>query len=208
MSRTGIQCAAADAKPRLTLAGASNTENRPHFNRSQACGLAIMVVGIATLTALHNPVGGYVMEDGLYSKVEFLRMFREAFPVYADVSDGDLLDRCLAKHPGFKTWIREETDGCPPLAIAIVGQPTNAGIRPPPAYYGARPKRYSRYAAVSWIDQPIEFAGWVGPIILAGVICLWLLSDRKGRPAELPNSNACVTSNVGAGHERSLTGEM
>lgn len=91
------------------------------FNGWQACGLAVAVIAIADLTALHNPFGGYALDDRLYSRVEFLRMLREAFPEYADMVDADILGRTVAKYPGFKTWIREETDGSPPLPIAIVG---------------------------------------------------------------------------------------
>lgn len=137
------------------------------------------MIGIAVLTALHNPFGGYALDDGLYSRIQFLRMFREVFPEYADMADADLLGRLFARHPGFKTWIREETDGSPPLPIAIVGQPANPRLQPPPAYYGARPNRYSPYAVFPWLDEPLEYAGWVGSIVLAGIVWLWLLRDRR-----------------------------
>ena len=111
---------------------------RPRFNRWQAYGLAGSIVVIVLATVLHNPFGGYVRDDGLYSKIEFLRMFRESFLEYADLSDEDLLAKVVAKYPAFKTWIREDTDGSPPMPVAISGQPANYRLRPPPAYYSAR----------------------------------------------------------------------
>ncbi len=57
---------------------------------------------------------------------------REAFPEYSDLSDSDLIAKTLTAHPAFRTWIREETDGSPPLAVAIRGQPTNYRLKPPP----------------------------------------------------------------------------
>jgi hypothetical protein len=104
---------------------------------------------------------------------------REAFPEYADIADAEVLTRIVGKYPGFKTWIREETDGSPPLPIAVVGQSANAGLRPPPAYFGARPKKYSRYAMLSWIDEPLEYMGWVVSTVLGLVAWVWIFRERR-----------------------------
>ena len=151
----------------------------PHFNRWQAYGLAVSIVVVVLATALHNPFGGYVRDDGLYSKIEFLRMFRESFLEYADLSDEDLLAKVTAKYPAFKTWIREATDGSPPMPVAISGQPANYRLQPPPAYYGARPRRYSPHALFLWIAEPTEYAGFVGPVLLATAIWVWVFRNRK-----------------------------
>src|SRR5437870_116809 len=105
-----------------------------HFNRWQAYGLAASIVVIVLVTALHNPFGGYVRDDGLYSKIEFLQMFRKRFMEYSDISDDDLLAKVMAKYPALKTWIREATDGSPPMPIVISGQQANYRLQPPPAY--------------------------------------------------------------------------
>ena len=151
------------------------------MNRLQALGLAGGLIIISVVTILHNPVGGYLRDDGLYSKAQFMRMVREAFPEYSDLSDSDVLARFLTTYPAFKTWIREETDGSPPLAVAIRGQPTNYRLTPPPAYYGIAGGTYSRYAAFVWIDEPAEYIGIVLPIILATVFWIWLLRRRSSQ---------------------------
>jgi len=82
-------------------------------NRLQALGLAGGLIVISVVTIFHNRMGGYVRNDGLYGKAQFMRMVREAFPEYSDLSDSDLLTRFLTTYPTFKTWIREETNGSP-----------------------------------------------------------------------------------------------
>jgi hypothetical protein len=134
-------------------------------------------------TGLHNPFGGYVQDDGLYSRIAFLRALREGFPEYADVSDSLLMTKFLAKYPASKTWIREETDGTPPLPLAIADHEANYRLRPPPAYSGARPRRYSMHAIFPWIDELIEYVGFVGPILLGGALWTWLFRGSKSRAA-------------------------
>jgi hypothetical protein len=112
-------------------------------------------------------------------------MQREAFPEYHDVSDADLLKAILTKYPAFKTWIREETDGSPPLAVAITNQPTNYRLQPPPAYYGARSGLHSRYALAAWIDEPAEYAGVVLPVVVTMAAWCWLFRRRAARQDSL-----------------------
>jgi hypothetical protein len=150
----------------------------PKINRHQAYGLGGAVLTIILATILHNPFGGYVSDDGLYTKIQFLRQFREAFPEYADLSDADLLSKVFAKYPGFKTWIREETDGSAPLPVAVPEQVANYRLQPPPAYYGTRPRKYSPYALVSWIDEPIEYFGILLPAVFGGAVWFWFFRER------------------------------
>lgn len=148
------------------------------LSKAQAWGLGVALAVVAITTILHNPFGGYEHRDGLYARLEFVRILREAFPEYSDLSDSDLLAKTLTAHPAFRTWIREETDGSPPLAVAVRGQPTNYRLKPPPAYYGMLSGTYSRYAASTWIDEPAEYVGVVLPVILAAAVWLRLFRRR------------------------------
>lgn len=149
------------------------------MNRMQTLGLAVGVVVVSIATILHNPLGGYVWDDGLYSKAQFMRMFREAFPEYADLSDTDLWGAVVKRYPEQRSWVREETDGSPPRAIAIRNQPTNYRLTPPAAYFGARPAWRSPHAMATWIDEPLEYAGFVVPTVLAGVVWYWLFRKKQ-----------------------------
>jgi hypothetical protein len=148
-------------------------------SRPQTWGLGVALVIVTLVTVLHNPFGGYARRDGLYTRLEFLRVFREAFSEYHALSDVDLLETLLTKYPAFKTWIREETDGSPPLAVAITDRPTNYRMNPPPAYYGARAGIHSRYALAPWMDEPAEYAGVVLPVVVAAAVWLWLFRRRS-----------------------------
>lgn len=149
------------------------------MNRAQSVGAAVALVVVVVATGLHSPFGGYRIDDGLYSRVEFLRLVREGFPEYADLRDGDLLERVFARYPAAKTWVREETTGADPLPLAIAGQETNARLRPPPAYFGAQSRRYSIHAVFAWIDEPVEYLGFVVPVILGAGLWVWLFRRRK-----------------------------
>ncbi|MEI6624062.1 MAG: hypothetical protein WCP28_19390 [Actinomycetes bacterium] len=149
------------------------------MNSIQRFGAAAALVLIVIATTLHNPFGGYRVDDGLYSRVEFLRLFREAYPEYADYSDSDLVQKVLARYPAAKTWIREETDGTSPLPIAITEQETNSRLHPPPGYFGARPRRRSINAVFPWIDETSEYFGFVGPVLAGAGFWIWLF--RRSR---------------------------
>jgi hypothetical protein len=60
-------------------------------NRLQALGLAVGLIVISIVTILHNPIAGYVRNDGLYTSAQFMHMVREKFPEYSDLSDSELL---------------------------------------------------------------------------------------------------------------------
>ena len=148
------------------------------MNRLQGVGLGICLAVVVTATTLHNPFGGYEWDDGLYSKPQFMRMLREAFPEYANISDDDLWSAVGKRYPEQRSWVREETDGTPPRAIPVREQPTNYRLTPPPAYFGARPHWRSRQAMAPWIDEPAEYAGWVIPIGLGAAIWCWSFRKR------------------------------
>jgi hypothetical protein len=145
----------------------------------QFIGLAVGLQIVLVATILHNPVGGYGWDDGLYSKAQFIRMVREGFPEYSDKSDTDLWNAGIEKYPNLKSWIREETDGSPPLAIATPAEPASYRLMPPPAYFNARQSWRSRHAMMTWIDEPAEYGGIVFPTVLATGLWYWHFRRRK-----------------------------
>ena len=149
------------------------------MNRLQAVGIGVGLVVVIIVTILHNPIEGYEWDDGLYSRAQFMRMFREAFPEYADLSESDLWGALVKRYPEQRSWVREETDGSPPRAIPIGDQPTNYRTTPPPAYFGHRATWRSTHAMATWIDEPTEYAGFVVPTVLGAAVWCWLF--RKGQ---------------------------
>ncbi|MHA1336277.1 MAG: hypothetical protein ACTSPW_11105 [Promethearchaeota archaeon] len=127
---------------------------------------------------MHNPFGGYERDKVLYSKSEFMKHFREAFPEYSDIADSALYAKLLKKYPNFKTWIIEEADKTDPKPISITNLPTNYRLIPPPAYYGKKAILRSRNAFFTWLDEPIEFIGFLFLFVVIGII-LFLLYRNK-----------------------------
>ena len=115
------------------------------MNNIQKIIVSLTVLSVATILAFHNPFGGYGRDKVLYSKSEFLKHFREAFPEYADIEDKELYPKLLKKHPNFKTWILEETDGSVVQPISLPNLPTNYRLTPPPAYYVSRAMVYPHF---------------------------------------------------------------
>lgn len=148
-------------------------------NRLQAFGLGVGLVVVLVATILHNPVGGYEWDDGLYSKAQFMRMFREAFPEYADLSDSDVWAALVKRYPEVRSWVREETDGSPPRAIAVGGQQTNYRMTPPPAYFGRRATWRSTHAMAPWIDEVAEYAGFVVPTLIGAGLWYWVFRQKR-----------------------------
>ena len=136
--------------------------------------ISLCVLSIAIILILHNPFGGYERDKVLYSKSEFLKHFREAFPEYSDIADSQLYQKLLEKHPNFKTWIFEETDKIDPRPISITNLPTNYRLTPPPAYYGKKAILRSRNAFYTWLDEPSEFVGFVFLFGVIGIILFFL----------------------------------
>lgn len=151
------------------------------MNRLQTVGVGVGLVVVFVATILHNPIGGYAWDDGLYSKGQFMRMFREAFPEYADLSDSDLWSALVKRYPEQRSWVREETDGSPPRAIPVGDQPTNYRMTPPPAYFGHRAAWRSTHAMAAWIDEPVEYMGFVIPTLLAAGLWYWLFRRKYAR---------------------------
>ena len=149
------------------------------MNQNQLFGLAFGLQIILAATILHNPVGGYVWDDGLYSKAQFIRMIREGFREYSDQSDTDLWKAAVEEYPNVKSWIREETDGSPPLAIANPSEPASYRLMPPPAHFDARQSWRSIDAMATWIDEPTEYGGFVFPTVLATGLWYWHFRRRK-----------------------------
>lgn len=97
------------------------------MNRIQTLGLAVGLVVVSIATILHNPLGGFAWDDGLYSKAQFMRMFREAFPDYADLSDTDLWGAVVKRYPEQKSWVREEPTAHPRVQLRFaINQRTTA----------------------------------------------------------------------------------
>lgn len=151
------------------------------MNGSQAAGLGVGLMVLIVATVLHSPLGGYEWDDGLYSKVQFMRMFREAFPEYADLPDPKVWDALVERYPEQRSWVREETDGSPAGTIPVGNQPANYRLTPPPAYFGHRPAWRSTHAMVPWIDEPAEYAGIVVPTVLGAGLWYWLLRQKRRR---------------------------
>ena len=149
------------------------------MNRLQTGGIAVSLVVVCVATVLHNPIGGYEWDDGLYSKVQFMRMFREAFPEYADLSDSDLWSAVVKRYPEQRSWVREEADGSPPRAIPVRDQPTNYRLTSPPAYFGHRAAWRSTHALAGSIDEPSEYAGMVVPTVLGAGFWYWLFRKKR-----------------------------
>jgi hypothetical protein len=138
-------------------------------NQKYICSLIIVLIAIVSI--LHNPFGGYKKDNTLYTKLEFIKHLREAYPEYSDTNDSELYDGILKKYPNFKTWIVEESNGNEPKAISIINLSTNDRLTPPPAYYGAEPLTYSKNAFYSWLDEPLEYFCF---IILLSLVCFSL----------------------------------
>jgi len=137
-------------------------------NNAQRVIICLCVLSITIIVILHNSFGGYERDKVLYSKSEFLKHFREAFPEYSDIADSELYQKLPDKYPNFKTWIFEKTDKTDPRPISITKLPTNHRLTPPPAYYGKKAILRSRNAFFTWLDEPIEFLVFV---FLCGAIC-------------------------------------
>jgi hypothetical protein len=149
------------------------------MNNTQRITIGLCVLLIATTIVLHNPFGGYEREQVLYSKSEFLRHFREAFPEYSDVSDNELYKSLLEKYPNFKTWILEETDGSEVKPISIPNLPTNYRLNPPPAYYGKTTILHSKNSFFVWLDEPFEFTGYIVLIGAVGAVLFFLFRKKS-----------------------------
>jgi hypothetical protein len=145
-----------------------------NMNKTQKVIISLMVVLIATILIFHNPFGGYERDKVLYSKTEFLKHLRESFPEYSDIQDKKLYQKLLEKHPDFRTWILEETDGSDVKAIPLRNLPANYRLTPPPDYYGKKAILRSKNALFSWIDEPSEFVGFEILIGLVGAILCFL----------------------------------
>lgn len=149
------------------------------MNNIQKIIVSLSILSIAIILIFHNPFGGYERDKALYSKSEFLKYFREAFPEYSDIADSELYPKLLEKHPNFKTWILEETDKSDPRPISLTNLPTNYRLTPPPAYYGKKAILRSRNAFFTWLDEPSEFVGFVILFGIIGVILFFLFRKRK-----------------------------
>jgi hypothetical protein len=149
------------------------------MNNTQRIIISLIVFLIATTVALHNPFGGYEREQVLYSKSEFLKHFREAFPEYSDLSDNELYKRLLKKYPNYKTWILEETDGSEVKPISITNSPTNYRLNPPPAYYGKTAILRSKNSFFVWLDEPFEFIGFIVLIGAVGAVLFSLFRKKS-----------------------------
>jgi hypothetical protein len=154
-----------------------------HMRNIQRIIISLIVLLIASTVVLHNPFGGYEREQVLYTKSEFLKHLREAFPEYSDISDNELYKRLLEKYPNFKTWILEETDGSEVKPISITNLPTNYRLNPPPAYYGKSAILRSKNSFIAWLDEPLEFIGFIVLIGAVGTV-LFLLFRKKSKDAE------------------------
>lgn len=149
------------------------------MNRTQKIIACIAILSISVILFLHNPFGGYERDRVLYSKSDFLKHFRDAFPEYSDIQDEKLYPKLLEKHPNFKTWILEETDGTDVKPILISNSPTNYRLTPPPAYYGKKAILRSKNAFFSRLDEPFELFGFEILIIIVGVILIFLFRNSN-----------------------------
>ena len=62
------------------------------MNQLQALGLAVALIVVTAATILHNPLGGYRWDDGLYATKLRLRggSFRKGMPTYeVTLPDGE-----------------------------------------------------------------------------------------------------------------------
>jgi hypothetical protein len=149
------------------------------MNLNQIFGLALGLQIVLAATILHNPFGGYVWDDGLYSKTQVIRMIREGFPEYADQSDTDLWNAGVKEYPDLKSWIREDTNGSSPRAIANPNQPASYRLMPPPAYFDTGQSWRSVDAMATWIDEPTEYGAFLFPTVLASGLWYWHFRRRK-----------------------------
>jgi hypothetical protein len=94
---------------------------------------------ISAATIFHNPFGDYKWDDGVYSKAAFMWVFRDAFPEYADLPDGELWGLTVRRYQELKSWVREDKHGSPPRAIPVRDQPRHYRLTPPPACLGRQP---------------------------------------------------------------------
>ena len=157
---------------------------RHDMNSTQKNGVFIAATIFFVLLALHNPFGGYKRTKVLYNSREFINKFREAVPESATLDEHEIFSELSAKSPEYSSWISEFTYIADPYnvempkALRSLKKP-NLGIPPPPAYYGVQPQIISRKSVAQWIDEPLEFAGYVLPLIFLVIIYLYLFRNPK-----------------------------